>query len=85
MKKSALSTSLLMALVATTVVGCGGDVKKLKVDGKDVIFTVDGQNYFADDLFSLTNEGFEFNLFNSAAGGHYAFEAIQKAVIKSQQ
>lgn len=67
--------SLLSTVALTSLAGCGGDAKKLMIDGKEVLFKIGETAYFAEDNWSA--------LKNTTTGINVAYEAIRKAVIQT--
>ncbi len=67
--------SLLSTVLATTLAGCSGDVKKETIDGKEVLFKIGETAYFAEDNWAAIK--------NTTSGLNVAYEAIRKAVIQT--
>ncbi len=75
MKKSMISLTLLLSLLATT--GCSESAKAQKNDsGNDVMFTYDKDTYVtADDVYA--------NLLDTTSGSKALFDSVYKKVIES--
>lgn len=67
--------SLLSTVLATSLAGCSGDVKKETIDGKEVLFKIGETAYFAEDNWAAIQ--------NTTSGLNVAYEAIRKAVIQT--
>ncbi len=79
MRKTALSLSLLFALLAGCMVGCN-DVKSKKVDGKEVLFTVGDTNIFADDILGFEDQKATYDFLGTDEGVKAVYEAVYKAL-----
>ena len=74
MKKSMISLTLLLSLLATT--GCSESAKAKKDDnGNDVMYTYNDTNVTADDVYA--------DLLDSTAGSKAIFDTVYKKVIQS--
>lgn len=80
MKKRVLSFIMLFALSLGFIGGCNKDNSKeeqaiLVVDGKEIIATVDGVNYSADQIYE--------NLLNLDSNAEYIYEKLDDLLIKN--
>ena len=79
MRKTALSLSLLFALLASCMVGCG-DVKSKKVDGKEVLFKVGETNIFVEDILGFDSTENVYDFLGTTEGAEAVYEAVYKAL-----
>lgn len=79
MRKTALSLSLLFALLASCMVGCG-DVKSKKVDGKEVLFKVGETNIFVEDILGFDSTENVYDFLSTTEGAEAVYEAVYKAL-----
>lgn len=77
MKKTAMSLSLLLALLSGAMVGCA-DVKKDKVDGDAVIFQVGGTKVTASDILGFDNNNCEYDYLSTDEGVAAVYDAVYK-------
>ena len=83
MKRKTLSAILLTtALVAS---GCGSSVKTKTEDGKYVLFTIDGTNYYVDDLLGADSDKLGLSFLDTTTGVQAAYTAIWNAVVQAAQ
>ena len=81
MKKSAISLSLLLLMGATALTSCNNaEIKPLKVDGKDVLFSIGETNFTADDL--LGGDKVTYSFLKSEEGARELYKAIEKAIVE---
>lgn len=79
MKKTAVSFSLLLALLGGCLTGC--DVKHKKIDGKQVLFTVGETEVVADDLLGFEDQGkLSYDFLKTDEGVQAVYEAIYNAI-----
>ncbi|MGI6377496.1 MAG: hypothetical protein ACOX0I_00260 [Bacilli bacterium] len=83
MKKTALSLSLLLALLTGSIVGCG-KIKPVKLDGEEVIFKVGSTQVTVSDILGF-DEGTEtsacaYDLLNTPDGTKAVYEAVYKVL-----
>ena len=86
MKKHNLA--LLVLASSLLVAGCtSGDNKTrpLVQDGKSVLFSINGTNYFADDLFGIGNNSFDLSMLDNNAMVAELYAAIENAVVEASQ
>ena len=79
MKKTGLTLSLLLGLVATSLAGCDNVTKK-KDDGKEVLFTVSGENITADDLLGFDGGTLSYDFLQTDEGVEAVYNAIYNAL-----
>lgn len=73
MKKRLLTLSMVSLVAIGTLVSCS-DVKGKKIDGKDVIVSVGGENYTADELFD------QYSSTTTGAAAYY--KAVSETLIR---
>jgi predicted small secreted protein len=86
MKKHNLA--LLVLASSLLVAGCTtGDntTRPLVQDGKSVLFSINGTNYFADDLFGIGNNSFDLSMLDNNAMVAQLYTAIENAVVEASQ
>ena len=86
MKKHNLA--LLVLASSLLVAGCtGGDnnTRPLVQDGKSVLFSINGTNYFADDLFGTGNNEFDLSMLDNNIMVSKVYAAIENAVVEASQ
>ncbi len=85
MNKKTLSLTLLSA--ALLLSGCGNSAKTKPVieDGKYVLFTIDGTNYYADDILGTDSDVSDLSFIKTTAGIQAAYRVIRNAVIQAAQ
>ena len=84
MKKRLLPLSLMIALTTAFASGCSkndSDVKNKIVDGKSVLFSLNGVNYFVDDLIS-TNVTDYSSFFQTENGAKTLYQAVEDTLIQ---
>ena len=67
MNKKTLSLSLMVMLGATCLSSCA-DIKPLKEDGKDVLFSVGGTNVYAEDILGFDSPESVYTFIKTDAG-----------------
>lgn len=84
MKKSAISLSLLLLMGATALTSCNSsEIKPLRVDGKDVLFSIGDKNFTADELLGSSGD-FTYSFLKSEQGAKELYRAIEKEIIQSK-
>jgi hypothetical protein len=86
MKKHNLA--LLVLASSLLVAGCtGGDnvTRPLTEDDKSVLFSINGTNYFADDLFGIGNSDFDLSMLDNNTMVSKVYAAIENAVVEASQ
>ena len=84
MKKTALSLTLLFLVSAAAISGCSSGLPGKQENGKDVLFSIDGTSYYADDIFGLdAGSAYTYNFLESTVGVAALYDAVKKAVVES--
>ncbi|MDD3422190.1 MAG: hypothetical protein PHF91_01460 [Bacilli bacterium] len=83
MKKKTLSA--LVLATSLLVAGCGSSNYTKVEDGKYVLFTVNGTNYYADDLLGANDGNVDLSFLDTTAGVKAAYQAIWNAVVQASQ
>jgi len=82
MNKKTLSLSLMVMLGATCLSSCA-DIKPLKEDGKDVLFSVGGTNVYAEDILGFDSTESVYTFIKTDAGKKAVYEAVEKAIVQA--
>ena len=82
MNKKTLSLSLMVLLGATCLSSCA-DIKTKKEDGKDVLFSVGGQNVYAEDILGFDDTTSIYTFLKTDAGKKAVYNAVEKAVVQA--
>jgi|GEM_PF-6020493 hypothetical protein len=84
MKKTALSLTLLFLVSAAAISGCSSGLPGKQENGKDVLFSIDGTSYYADDILGLdAGSAYTYNFLESTVGVAALYDAVKKAVVES--
>ena len=80
--------ALLVLASSLLVAGCGTSDTKTKPlieDGKSVLFSIDGTNYYADDLFGTNSSRFDLSMLENTLVLSNLYAAVENAVIQASQ
>ena len=80
--------ALLVLASSLLVAGCGTSdtkTKPLVEDGKSVLFSIDGTNYYADDLFGTNSSRFDLSMLENTLVLSNLYAAVENAVIQASQ
>jgi hypothetical protein len=79
----------LLVLASTMLVAsCSSETTKTKPlveDGKSVLFSIDGTNYYADDLFGASSNKFQVSMLQNPNLIGQVYTAIDNAVVQASQ
>jgi hypothetical protein len=84
MKKRLLPLSLMFLVTTAFASGCSkndSDVKNKVVDGKSVLFSLNGVNYFVDELISTDVTDYD-SFFQTETGAQALYTAVEDALIQ---
>lgn len=84
MKKRLLPLSLMFFVATAFASGCSknvSDVKNKIVNGKSVLYSINGENYFVDDLISTNVTDYD-SFFQSESGTKALYQAVEDALIQ---
>ncbi|MDD4123908.1 MAG: hypothetical protein PHD50_03455 [Bacilli bacterium] len=82
MKKKSLSILLLTASLLAA--GCSSsDVSPVVEDGKYVLFSINGTNYYADDILGTNSNKFDLSFLDTVAGIKATYTEIENAIIQA--
>jgi hypothetical protein len=86
MKKQKLA--LLVLASSLLVAGCSSSstkTKPLTIDGKSVLFSINGTNYYADDLFGTSASKFDLSMLDNNTMVARLYAAVENAVVEASQ
>lgn len=83
MKKKTLSLSLMLLVGAASLSGCSASINPLEIDGKDVLFSVNGTNVYAEDILGFEENSSAFYSFLKTSAGKVAvYDAVEKTIVQ---
>ena len=80
--------ALLVLASSLLVAGCSTSdtkTKPLVQDGKSVLFSIDGTNYYAEDLFGTNSSRFDLSMLENTMVLSNIYAAVENAVVQASQ